>query len=194
MEDKSTDNKANPGGEDVRAIIRSVIEEFVTSERQRSEPAHKVELAEERKRREQLERRVNELVEDAKRSRSVAEQAERHTQIRSELQRLGVGKLDLAFKAVRDDITRSEDGSLVGRGADGPVPIKEFLSHFVSENPELLPARIAGGAGTMNPVKAGAKGPGPVDLDRIRPGMSPDELQRVREQISQVANQTMRGE
>lgn len=194
MEDNSIDNSVRPGGEDVRGIIRSVIEEFVSSERQRSEPAHKTELAEERKRREQLERRVNELVEDAKRSRGIAEQAERHAQIRSELQRLGVGKLDLAFKAVRDDITRTEDGSLVGRGAEGPVPIKEYLSHFVGENPELLPARIAGGAGTMNPVKAGTKGPGSIDLDRIRPGMSTEELQRVREQISQVAIQTMRGE
>jgi hypothetical protein len=194
MEDKNAENPSRPGGDDVRGMIRSVIDEFVTSERQRSEPAYKTELLEERKRREQLERRVNELVDEAQRSRRAAEEAQRHAQIRTELQRLGVGKIELAFKAIRDDITRSEDGTLVARGDDGPVSVKEYLNHFVSENPELLPARIGGGAGTTNPVKAAGKVPGNIDLDRIRPGMSAEELQRVREHIAQVAIQTMRGE
>ena len=47
---------------DVRSIVRDAIEEFVKMERTKSEPAYKTELTEERKRREQLEQRVNEQV------------------------------------------------------------------------------------------------------------------------------------
>jgi ribosomal protein L29 len=32
-----------------------------------------------------------------------------------------------------------------------------------------------------------------VDLDRIRPGMNPEELERVRQEIARVASQTLRG-
>lgn len=194
MDEMSKDMKNPAERDDLRAVIRSVIDEYATSERQRSEVAYKTELTEERKRREQLERRVNELVEDAKMSRKLAEEADRHGQIRSELQRLGVSKVDLAFRIVRDEIARAEDGSLMRQSGEGATPMKEYLNRFVSENPEFLPARISGGAGTLNPPKQGGAHPGAVDLDRIKPGMSAEELQRVREQISQVALETMRGE
>ena len=95
------------GGVDVKALVRSAIEEFLQVQQAKSEPAYKTELVEERRRREQLERRVNELVEENKRSRATAEEVQRSATIRSELQRLGVTKVDLAFKAVRDDIVRS---------------------------------------------------------------------------------------
>ena len=72
--------------------------------RSKTEPAYKVELVEERKRREQLERRLNELVDENRRSREMAEEMERSASIRAELQRLGVTKVDLAFKAVKEDI------------------------------------------------------------------------------------------
>jgi len=111
-ETKSGDTGA-PASVDVAAIVRQAIEEYTRREQARSEPAHKAELQEERKRREQLERRVNELVEENKRSRQMAEEADRHAAIRAELQKLGVSKVDLAFKAVRDDILRAEDGRLV---------------------------------------------------------------------------------
>ena len=114
----------------------------------KSEPAYKAELQEERRRREQLERRVNELVEENQRSRQMAEEArDASSAIRSELQRLGVAKVDLAFKAVQDDIVRTEDGRLVARGESGELAVKEYLAAFVSENPEFLPARIPGGTG-----------------------------------------------
>ena len=54
---------------DVQALIRNAIQEYVNLDQARSEPAYKAELQEERKRREQLERRMNELVEENKRSR-----------------------------------------------------------------------------------------------------------------------------
>jgi hemin uptake protein HemP len=41
--------------------------------------------------------------------------------------------------------------------------------------------------------KAPAAGREAVDLEKIRPGMSADEMQRVREEIVRVASQTLRG-
>lgn len=177
----------------VRGIVQEAIREFLQSEQQRAEPAYKTELVEERKRREQLERRVNELVEENRRSRALAEEAERSAAVRTELQRLGVQKVDLAFKAVRDEIVRSEDGRLVARGAQGELGLREYLTQFVNENPELLPARIAGGSG----ASGGSKGSGnasAIDLDKIKPGMSKEELEKVRQEVARIARQTFEGE
>ena len=126
------------------------------------------ELAEERRRREGLEKRV--------------EEAERGSAIRAELQKLGVAKLDLAYKAVKDEVPRE-----VGE-------MKEFLEKFVGENPELLPARLAGGSGASGGrVAEQEPGTGAVDIDKIRPGMSAEEMDRVRQEIARVASQTLRG-
>ena len=81
----------------------------------------------------------------------------------------------------------------MARGESGEVPLKEYLTAFVNENPEFLPARIAGGTGMTATQKAPAAGQGDGDLDRIRPGMSAEEMQRVREEIVRVASQTLRG-
>ena len=180
-------------GLDVQTIVRQAIQEFVNQEQSRSEPAHKAQLQEEKRRREQLEQRVNELVEENKRSRQMAEEAERSSTIRSELQRLGVGKVDLAYRAVQDAVQRAEDGRLVARGDGGELGLREYLAGFVNENPEFLPARIAGGTGMTATLKAPSSGRETVDLDGIRPGMSAEEMQRVREEIVRVASQTMRG-
>src|SRR5262252_1926251 len=100
---------------DVTSIVRQAIEEFTQRDQAKNEPAYKAELQEERKRREQLERRLNELVEENKRNRGIAEEAERSSVVRAELQRLGVAKIDLAFRAVQDGIARNEEGKLVAR-------------------------------------------------------------------------------
>ena len=84
---------------DVQAIVRNAIQEFVSQDRAQSEPAYKAELQEERKRREGLEARLNQLVDENRKARAVAEEADRNSQIRNELQRLGVAKVDLAFRA-----------------------------------------------------------------------------------------------
>ena len=186
MEDQKPDNV------DIRSVIRGAIEEFVKAEQVKAEPAYKAELIEERKRREQLEMRLNELVEENRRSRQMAEEAEKGANIRAELQRLGVAKVDLAFRVVRDDIARTEDGRLIAKGNHGEVPLREYLSQFVTENPELLPARMAGGSGT-GPVQKIVSGGGGLDMDKIRPGMSQEDLDRVRQEISRVAGQTLRG-
>ncbi|HEV8413379.1 MAG TPA: hypothetical protein VGQ49_07280 [Bryobacteraceae bacterium] len=125
------------------------------------------ELAEERRRREGLEKRV--------------EEAERGSAIRAELQKLGVAKLDLAYKAVKDDVPR-DNGEM-----------KAYLEKFVGENPELLPARVAGGSGASAGSRGSGAGAVAVDIDRIRPGMSAEEMDRVRQEIARVASQTLRG-
>jgi hypothetical protein len=164
---------------DIQGIVQAVIKEFVKAEQSKAEPAYKAELMEERRKREKLEQRVNELVAENERSRTKAEEAERSAAIRAELQKLGVAKVDLAYKAVKDEI-----------GSDG-AEMRDFLTRFVWENPELLPARLGGGSG----ASAGQRmsGGGPVDVDSIRPGMSEEDKDRVRKEIAKVASQTLRG-
>jgi len=178
---------------DVQSIVKQAIQEFLQEQQAKSEPAYKTELVEERKRREQLERRLNEVEEESKRSRQAAEQAERSSAIRAELQRLGVAKVDLAFKAVKDGVYRSDDGRLMAQSEDGAVSLKDYLTDFVSENPEFLPARIPGGSGITAAHKAPREGTENVDLESIQPGMSPENLERVRKEILRIASQNVRG-
>jgi hypothetical protein len=178
---------------DVRDIVRQAIDEFVRAEQRQAEPVYKTELQEERKRRESLETRLNELAEENRRARAAAEEADRHSQIRNELQRLGVAKVDLAFRAMRDEIVRSQDGRLQARGPE-QKSLQEYVADFVQENPELLPARIPGGSGAHASLRGNSDGDGiGVELDKIKPGMNKDELERVRQHISKLAAQALRG-
>jgi len=180
-------------GQDVKDIVRQAIQEFVQSEQQKAEPAYKAELQDERKRRENLESRMNLLVEENKKARSIAEEVDRNSQIRSELQRLGISKVDLAFRAVKDDITRSEDGRLHSKGPDAKS-LQDYLAGFVQENPELLPARISGGSGAKAPVRnASLEASSGIELDKIKPGMKKEDLDQVRQEIARIAQQAIRG-
>lgn len=179
-------------GDQVRELVRQAIEEFVRAQQKKAEPAYKAELHDERKRRENLESRVNQLVEENRRAKALAEEADRGSQIRSELHRLGVAKVDLAYKALKDDIVRSEDGRLHAKGQESKT-IQEYLSSFVQDNPELLPARIAGGSGASPASKSSAPAVAAFDLDTIKPGMKKEDLDRVREEISRLASQALRG-
>jgi hypothetical protein len=119
----------------------------------------------------------------------VAEEAQRSASIRAELQRLGVGKIELAYRAVKDDVYRSEDGRLLAQGGE---ELRDFLATFVSENPELLPARLSGGSGA-NGARRGPSAAEGIDLASIRPGMSAEERDRVRLEVLRVASQTLKG-
>ena len=148
--------------EDIRSMMQAVIQEFVKAEQSKAEPAHKMELLEERRRRESLEQRVNELVAENERTRAKAEEAERSAAVRAELQKLGVAKIELAYKAVKDEIRRADDGRLVAPdGSDA----RDYLARFVTDNPELLPARLGGGSGAT--VGQRTAGSGPIDIDKI---------------------------
>jgi hypothetical protein len=193
MSDQTHTEEQSVAIPEIRDIVRQAVDEFVRAEQRQAEPAYKTELQEERKRRESLETRLNQLVEENRKARAMAEEADRHSQIRTELQRLGVKKMDLAFRAVKDDIVRAEDGRLQGRGADGKS-LQEHIAYFVQENPELLPARIPGGSGASNPARGGSQGESSgVSLESIRPGMSKDEMERVRQHIAKLASEAMRG-
>jgi hypothetical protein len=178
---------------DIRDVVRQTIQEFVQAEQRKAEPAYKAELQEERKRRESLEGRMNQLVEENRKARAMADEADRNSQIRSELQRLGVAKVELAFRAVKDDIVRAEDGRLQARGPEGKT-LQDYLTGFVQENPELLPARIPGGSGAQPPTRSVQQGiSGGVEMDKIKPGMSKDDNDRVRQEIAKLASQMLRG-
>jgi hypothetical protein len=176
---------------DVHGIVQQAVQEYMRQDTSRREPAYKAELQEERKRREQLERRVNELVEENQRSRKIAEEAERSSSIRSELQKLGVSKIDLAYRAVQSDIYRNDEGRLLASTDQGDTSAAEYLRQFVVENPEFLPVRIAGGSGASNTIRTAATSP-TIDLEKIGPGMSKEDLDRARQEILRVATQTLR--
>jgi hypothetical protein len=169
---QDTENRGQ-NAEELRGVIRELLEEFVGGQ----------------KRTESLEQRVNELVAENAKTRAAAEEAQRSASIREELQRLGVSKIDLAYKAVKDDVYRSEDGRLL---AQGGAELRDFLTNFVSENPELLPARLAGGSGASAGQRSTAGEQG-FDLARIRPGMNAEEMDRIRREVARVASQTLKG-
>jgi hypothetical protein len=79
----------------------------------------------------------------------------------------------------------------VARSGQDEMDAREYLSQFVSENPEFLPARIPGGSGVAATQRTA--GAGGADLDKLRPGMNAEELGRIRQEIARVASQTMRG-
>ncbi len=193
MADQEQTESGQATGVDVRQIVQQAVEEFLRAQQQKVEPTYKTELLEERKRREALEGRLNQLVDENRKARAAAEEAERHSKIRSELQKLGVSKVELAFRAVKDDIVRAEDGRLVARGGDAKA-LEEFLSSFVEENPELLPARITGGTGAPTGSREALHGgDSGVDVEKIKAGMSAEDLERVRQEIARVASRTLRG-
>jgi hypothetical protein len=173
--------------------VRQVVEEVTRAQQVQIETAYKTELNQERTRREQLERRLNDLVEENRRSRLLADEADRSATIRAELQRLGVGKVDLAFRALKDDIARSEDGRLVGKTETGEVGLRDYLTAFVHANPEFLPARISGGSGISSTQRTVSGTGPPIDLEHIRPGMSPEDKERARHEIARIAAQALRG-
>jgi len=195
MEETKREEVASPEPQriDVQLLVTQAIDEYTRTQQAKAEPAHRAELQEERKRREQLERRVNDLIEENKRSRQIADEAERSAAIRAELQRLGVGKVDLAFKAVKDDIARTDEGRLVAKTETGEVPLRDYLTSFVASNPEFLPARISGGSGIPATQKSPSGGGGSIDLDNIRPGMNREDLETARQEIARIAAQALRG-
>ncbi|MBV8069262.1 MAG: hypothetical protein JO270_05115 [Acidobacteriaceae bacterium] len=193
MSDQISDELEQKKAPDVRDVVRQAIQEFISAEQRKAEPAYKTELQEERKRRESLEARVNQLVEENRKARAMAEEADRNAQIRGELQRMGISKVDLAFKAIKDDIMRTEDGRLQAKGGDGRS-LQDYIAHFVEENPELLPARIAGGSGAVSSSRSQAQSePAGFELEKIKPGMNKEELERIRQHISRLASQALRG-
>jgi hypothetical protein len=181
---------AEEDNEKIRGIVQDAIQEFLRFKQQETEPAHRAELQEERRRREQLEAHVRELLQKARESEQEVARTRMTSAVRDELQRQGVKKVDLAYRAIKDDIRQDERGGYTVNSKDGDVPLQEFVKKFVDENPEFLPPRIAGGSGstgTSDDVTAGR-----VDLNLIRPGMSDEERRQVQTAIANLASQTFK--
>lgn len=189
MVDEQVSEQETNQAADLRSLIREAVAEAL---REQQEAAKQSQLDVERSQRAELEQKLNELIEENRRSRALAEEAERHAAIRSELERLGVAKVELAFRAVKEDVVRDESGKLVAKGASGTEELSSYLRKFLDANPELLPARMKGGSGQMREARPERESER-VDLDRIQPGMSAEELERVRQEIVRVANQAFRG-
>lgn len=182
-QDESNVSSSNELG--IKRLIQEAVSDLLVEREKKSEPAHKAELEFEKKKRESLERKLNELIDENSRNKAIAEAMERETAVKSELQRLGVQKLDLAFKVVKDDIYRSPEGQIQAKSREGAVGLGDYLKKFLDENPELLPARNLSGSGAVGGSKQPAASS--IDLDSIRPGMSQEEMARVRREIARVA-------
>ncbi len=179
-----------PTAPDIRGLVQEAIQEFLRHKQQETEPAHRAELQEEKRRREQLESQVRELLQKTRESEMEVARSRMTGAVRDELQKQGVTKVDLAFRVIRDDIRQTEHGDYVVRGRDGDVPLGDYVKKFVDENPEFLPPRIKGGSGSsgMGGDAAGAR----FDLDAIRPGMSEEERRQVQAAIANLASQTFK--
>ncbi|MCZ2156377.1 MAG: hypothetical protein LC114_21150 [Bryobacterales bacterium] len=178
----------SPAG--IRSIVQEAMEEFARRKQEESEPAQKAELLEERRRREQLEAQMKDLLQKARESEQEVARARMTSAVKEELQKLGVTKVDLAFRVMKDDIRQSTEGQFVARSREGEIPLTDFVKRFVDENPEFLPPRIAGGSGTSGggQEQAGIR----ADLDAIRPGMSLEERREIQRAIASVISQTLK--
>ena len=99
MDDAAREGKEPVGSTqvDVPTLVRQAIDEFVRADQNKKEPAYKTELQEERRRREELEHRLNDLVDENKRSRQMAEEAERSSAIRASPSRVFAGRWSSAW-------------------------------------------------------------------------------------------------
>ncbi len=189
MDNQTETTPAQPAHDELN--LAQIIQEAIQRANAQRDPETsglRNELSQERKKREQLEKRLNELIEENRQSKQRAEQAERFSAIKAQLQQLGVAKVELAFRAVRDDISRDEEGRLCAKGEDGAaLPLHDFLAQWVAANPEFKPARIAGGSGAGQGRSAAPASH--FEMERIRPGMSAEEMERARSEVARVAAQ-----
>ncbi|MCU0227253.1 MAG: hypothetical protein MUF01_06400 [Bryobacterales bacterium] len=190
IEANESESAKAPSGADIRGLVHEAIQEFLRHKQQETEPAHRAELQEEKRRREQLESQVRELLQKTRESEMEVARARMTGAVRDELQKQGVTKVDLAFRVIKDDIRQTDHGDYVVRGRDGDVPLGDYVKKFVDENPEFLPPRIKGGSGSsgLGSDAAGAR----FDLDAIRPGMSEEERRQVHAAIANLASQTFK--
>lgn len=132
-----------------------------------------------------LEKQVADLKAENDKRADDLKREKRNTTLTTELGKLGIqpDRLKSAMRAVDPDIKFSEDGSLVG---DDDTPVTEYLANWIKSNDHFLPPRQTGGAGASGGGRP--RGEKPPQLEDIRPGMKAEDLERVRQQISNVIN------
>lgn len=128
--------------------------------------------------------------EEAAGLKSEATRLRKDQYLRQALSAMGVENLELAVKAVREDIVEAGDRKWVASVEGGDIPAQEYLTEFLKKNRELLPARrLQGGGMPASRVESG----GGVDLEEIRPGMDPVTLKKVRDAIGRAMGVFPRG-
>ena len=130
----------------------------------------------------EMQRRIDELSAERDSLLRAAAETGRRNAINTALERAGVQKIDLAFRAIQADVRSDAEGRVVAISEGREISLDEYVSSFVAENPELLPARLFGGSGAVSPPRS--MGP---DINSIRPGMSEAELGEVRAEIARLA-------
>lgn len=143
-------------------------------------------LAEERRQREAAEAALDALRLEMKAAEERHQSEGWEGSVRAELKRLGVAKVELAFRAVESGLRRAP-----GADAASGAELQEQLKRFVADNPEFLPPRIRGGSGSSAAFRTEERRLG-VDLDKIRPGMAPELMEQARREIARIAAQTLR--
>ncbi len=153
------------------------------------EPAqdYAAELEAERHRREELERRVQDLAAENRRRKAEVEESERVSRLREGLQERGVQKTRLALRLVKDDVRRSDDGQLVADYDGERVSVDDYLNRFLADNPEFLPPRITGGSGASSGSPEWTSSG--FELESIRPGMSEDESKQAWKEVARLIGQ-----
>lgn len=146
-------------------------------------------LENERKARERLEKQVNDLLGENKKTKEEAELKERLAEIKSAMSKFSFaneGTRDMAFEYFAGKIKRGEDGALVAPGKDGEVPYDHFIKGHLESNPNLLAAKQSGGGGaTGGEPYRGSK----FDASVIKPGMTSDQRKAAAAALLQARGQ-----
>lgn len=173
---RAADGAGSPSLDDLRATVRELMQEIQGGDNASAEGGGESGGAE-------LRRQLSMLAEERDQLVRVAKDEARSRAIREELTRAGVQNLKLAFRAVQEDLSLDGEDKLVAVSEGVPMSGEEYVKRFLAANPELLPARVAGGSGLPG---HGSSLLGP-DINSIRPGMSEEELASVRAEIVKLA-------
>lgn len=131
------------------AVLLNNVEGLVTAavkaaeEETRSAPEASVlwlELQDERRRREKLERRVDYLSSQLEKSVRKIDEVEIASEVSAALREAGVhnpGQLQL-YRTIVPDVTRDWTGALVVRGVDEDIPLRRYITTWLSELMESL--------------------------------------------------------
>lgn len=131
-----------------------------------------------------LQRQVSELKAQKEESDRRAEEKDRHSAIRSALSGFewaNKNAQNAAFRIFESEIKRNEAGELVA--PDGTAADEWIAKQMEDEHDYLLKPKQVGGVGATN---SGRKEK-PIDLNDIKPGMSAEDLARVRAEIARLA-------
>jgi hypothetical protein len=96
-----------------------------------------------------------------------------------------------AFDIFGAKVKRTEDGAFVG--GDG-TPLDQFLEEGMRTKQYLLAPKDVSGGGARPGGAGGNGGSKAVDLNTIKPGMTPAELAAASARISEVVKQAMQGQ